>query len=422
MFFTVHAQNFRSLHFPNTERDEIINRLINFQSTKFASKGFQIDSIYADLDGVVNIHHFKYDYLGNIIADSVGYRSNIWNNYMRYSWTYISGNLVDTSLIESWNADGFWQSIYLVDYDYSENGVPTEFYTKMRIENQWENKFHYLWTYDSLGILHSTFYEVWENGSWRNVEQDFYTMNENGQIEIINVYEWFDSDWVYEGQFLFSYNEHGLMAQLAFYRLFMGDLYPDTRIMFTYNDNDQKISEIEQRFNNNDSLWENELKKIYEYNENEVISHAESFRWDKINSEWIHDLGTMNFIAPNGFEMYLSAVTLDIYSSYVSSTEEILLSKSFYLHQNYPNPFNPTTTIMYSLPVTRGVATSRQGVTVSLQVFNSLGQKIAVLVNKEQAPGNYTVQFDASKLPSGVYFYTLRAGSFVSTKKMILMK
>jgi hypothetical protein len=59
---------------------------------------------------------------------------------------------------------------------------------------------------------------------------------------------------------------------------------------------------------------------------------------------------------------------------------------------------------------------------VALSVYNALGQKIATLVNKEQVPGNYTVQFDASNLPSGIYFYTLRAGDFVSTKKMILMK
>jgi hypothetical protein len=55
-------------------------------------------------------------------------------------------------------------------------------------------------------------------------------------------------------------------------------------------------------------------------------------------------------------------------------------------------------------------------------VFNSLGQKVATLVNKKQAPGEYSVRFDASDLPSGVYFYTLRAGEFVTTKKMILLK
>jgi len=95
---------------------------------------------------------------------------------------------------------------------------------------------------------------------------------------------------------------------------------------------------------------------------------------------------------------------------------------NFELKQNYPNPFNPTTTISYSIPIPMGIETSCQGVTVSLQVYNSLGQKVATLVNKEQTPGNYTVQFNASNLPSGVYFYRLRAGNFVVTKKMILLK
>jgi hypothetical protein len=55
-------------------------------------------------------------------------------------------------------------------------------------------------------------------------------------------------------------------------------------------------------------------------------------------------------------------------------------------------------------------------------VYNSLGQKIVTLVNKEQTHGNYAVQFDASNLTSGVYFYTLRAGSFTTTRKMVLLK
>jgi hypothetical protein len=101
---------------------------------------------------------------------------------------------------------------------------------------------------------------------------------------------------------------------------------------------------------------------------------------------------------------------------------------SFKLNQNYPNPFNPTTTITYSIPTSSVIARSPANdgkqsiVNVALTVYNALGQKIATLVNKEQVPGNYTVQFDASNLPSGIYFYTLRAGDFVSTKKMILMK
>ena len=86
---------------------------------------------------------------------------------------------------------------------------------------------------------------------------------------------------------------------------------------------------------------------------------------------------------------------------------------SFALFQNYPNPFNPFTVINYSL-ATRA--------NVSLKVFNSLGQEIATLVEGEQSEGQHSVNFSGLHLSSGLYFYTLRAGNFISTKKMVLIK
>ncbi|MHB8851839.1 MAG: T9SS type A sorting domain-containing protein [Ignavibacteriaceae bacterium] len=85
----------------------------------------------------------------------------------------------------------------------------------------------------------------------------------------------------------------------------------------------------------------------------------------------------------------------------------------FELSQNYPNPFNPSTIIKYSVP---------KGQLVTLKVYNMLGQEVATLVNNQQNAGNYEVTFNADRLASGIYFYTLNAGSFVSTKKMILLK
>ena len=79
----------------------------------------------------------------------------------------------------------------------------------------------------------------------------------------------------------------------------------------------------------------------------------------------------------------------------------------FKLEQNYPNPFNPITTINYSIP---------SGSFVQLVVYNSIGQEIANLVNETIESGNHSVEFDASNLPSGIYFYKLQAGSFVETK------
>ncbi len=85
----------------------------------------------------------------------------------------------------------------------------------------------------------------------------------------------------------------------------------------------------------------------------------------------------------------------------------------FRLGQNYPNPFNPVTSIEFAVP-------SRTNVV--LTVFSSLGKEIAVLVNREYSSGNYKVNWDASALSSGVYFYTMRAGNFIQTKKLLLVK
>ncbi|MFH1197606.1 MAG: T9SS type A sorting domain-containing protein [bacterium] len=98
-----------------------------------------------------------------------------------------------------------------------------------------------------------------------------------------------------------------------------------------------------------------------------------------------------------------------------------ILPERFYLSQNYPNPFNPTTTIKYYIPtVETGYIPSLQH--VSLEIFDVLGREVAVLVNVEQKSGLYQVEFDGSNLASGVYYYQLRSGNFISTKKMLLIK
>ena len=95
----------------------------------------------------------------------------------------------------------------------------------------------------------------------------------------------------------------------------------------------------------------------------------------------------------------------------VESSREV--PAEFVLKQNYPNPFNPTTVVTYQLPAVSNV---------KLIVYDLLGRPVATLVNERQAAGRHSVKFDAGGLPSGVYFYRLQAGSFVSTKKMILLQ
>jgi hypothetical protein len=98
----------------------------------------------------------------------------------------------------------------------------------------------------------------------------------------------------------------------------------------------------------------------------------------------------------------------------------------FSLEQNYPNPFNPNTTIRYSIPSV--IANEvKQSQLVTLKVYDVLGNEIATLVNEEQTAGKYEIEFESHSgevrnLVSGIYFYQLKAGEFMETKKMLLLK
>ncbi len=97
----------------------------------------------------------------------------------------------------------------------------------------------------------------------------------------------------------------------------------------------------------------------------------------------------------------------------VGVEDEITLPTEFALEQNYPNPFNPSTTFRYSIPAQSKVV---------IKVYDILGNEIATLMDEEKSIGTYELTWNAENLPSGVYFYQLRSGSFVETKKMLLLK
>ncbi len=121
-------------------------------------------------------------------------------------------------------------------------------------------------------------------------------------------------------------------------------------------------------------------------------------------------------LSASSFTYRLKQVDYD--GSYEYSEEIVIenlstLPKEFALSQNYPNPFNPATNIEFKLPVKSFVL---------LVVYDVLGNIVATLVNEEKPAGTHATDFNASKLTSGIYIYTIKAGSFVDTKKMVLMK
>lgn len=132
----------------------------------------------------------------------------------------------------------------------------------------------------------------------------------------------------------------------------------------------------------NRSGTENPYTKIFSYTDNKII--------DITNQE---EVATDNLQLPGN--------------------TNVEIPKEFAIAQNYPNPFNPTTSISFDIPNLSEV---------KLSVYDLTGREIAVLVNETLEPGSYSYKWNASQLSSGIYFYRINAGSFVQTKKMVLIK
>jgi hypothetical protein len=157
--------------------------------------------------------------------------------------------------------------------------------------------------------------------------------------------------------------------------------------------------------------------------EKKILKQVQNDSWEKVS--FVEGHGNSNspkyytytdkLVEASGKYLYrLKQVDIDGTFEYSDEVEINLGSPNkFELAQNYPNPFNPTTSISYSIP--------NAGI-VTLIIYDIIGNEVAVLVNGNKSAGTYSQIFNASKLTSGIYFYTIRANEYVETKKMLLIK
>jgi len=157
----------------------------------------------------------------------------------------------------------------------------------------------------------------------------------------------------------------------------------------------------------NENVFGRELKTyIFFFTQYDYYTYSDSIGF---NTLWAT---TWNNWVPE----YLLGCEIDgrIYGNIITSVgNKYELPTHFILYQNYPNPFNPSTRIKYSI--------SKRSF-VTLNIYDILGKEIATLVDEEKPVGNYEVEFKGNNLSSGVYFYKMQAGSFIDTKKFILIK
>jgi endoglucanase len=189
---------------------------------------------------------------------------------------------------------------------------------------------------------------------------------------------------------------------------------------------DTKRTDIEDRpwrmnlrVNQNDLLWNGEWEEVRiplssftemgSWDENQWFNPQNDYDWTAVDVfQIVSETGAMGIA-----ELWFDFIRIVEKGKYEVSTQLVSDLVDYQLHQNYPNPFNPITQIQYTLPVPAQV---------TLEVFNSLGQKVMELVNSQQSAGYHTEIFDATRLSSGIYFYKLTTLSFTETKRMLLIK
>ena len=190
-------------------------------------------------------------------------------------------------------------------------------------------------------------------------------------------------------------------------------LYAIAGLLLAEVDKENKLQHIDDVINNygKDSVVEMALasKFIYYYFDKNDMQNALAVS-KQLDNSFPLSLGAIGAHQILGDTAYYN---VDLYKKLVQQNSIVQTPSEYTLSENYPNPFNPSTVINYQLP--------KDGV-VTVKIYDVLGKEVKTLVDGYKTTGKYSVSFDASKFASGIYFYQLRAGSFISTKKMLLVK
>ncbi|HEY9165687.1 MAG TPA: T9SS type A sorting domain-containing protein [Candidatus Kryptonia bacterium] len=374
---------------------------------------------------------YSYDAAGNHIGILIQlWETGQWDNSFRYTYSYDSTDKNFAELMEQW--DGVhWinnrRDFFSDSTDEKGDSIHTDVY-QIPVDTSWGdtswvNYSRYTYTYAPTGTLLGFVQAFWGTSGWFNtVTGSFlYTLTYDQQGNILTMLDqyWTSGQWTDLSLDTYTYDAVGHMLTDSEAVLMGGTQWtPRAKYVQTWDSNGNLLTWTFEPWGN--SQWTNYERDTlgYDSDGNQILYLHQSWT----GSSWLTSVGSGAYdysevLNINGyyFQYHGDKVTY----SYSLTTVTAASSKSdkvpieFYLSQNYPNPFNPTTTISYNL---------QKAGHVTLKVYDVLGREVATLFDGFKTAGSHTTSFDASALASGVYFYRIVAGQFVSTKKMLLMK
>lgn len=320
------------------------------------------------------------------------YNNGVWfktNNNYRYSFTKSAKGDTVTYITEQWN-NGAWEIAGKTIETYFINGSTGDsVVTRVSIAHSTDYQYRSTYTYNKNKKRIGSLTEKWDYDEkksswiWKNESRRTYTFDNDGRLLVTFRESWNNDAWNNSSRETNTYDSNGNLTSFL----------------------------SEQYFY---ETWVNNLKEILTYDGNGNAIKGEWFQWTA-GVIWLPYQGGFEMKYNNGqsiLDCSGSVVTVE-YASITGVEDASQIVNKFSLSQNYPNPFNPSTTISYSIP---------EGRMVTLKVYDMLGKEVSMLLNEYKEAGNHSLQFNASQLPSGIYIYTLQAGEFRDSKKLLLIK
>jgi hypothetical protein len=459
--------------------------LYNHQNLHSNQAKEELDSVFSSLPdfGGKSSHPFLepekiHDYYINTEIIGEIWSNSTWNNILKYIYSYDENGYQNGKRTQSWNGNAWVDSLkYTYDhpsYDY--------IYTYQHWNgSEWINDYRYTYLYDSSyyykGFIYeigdslswinnqrtifyrnsitnytdSVLYQFWELGEWKDIEKEFHTTDYKGRDSIITTYYLNDTVWEksYNSIYFYdintpsystSYQYWGGTEWINYYRYsyfydadyyflgFSGETWNDTtsqwkndyRYLYIY-DLEHRKTEYKYQKSSDGITWENIWHYTYEYDlsgyKTRQLFQNWGTAWEDYR-QYLYEYDSNGLLILEIDQVWLGSEWVNEYRftsiwELVSGINELGIANNYQLYNNYPNPFNPSTIIRWQLPVRSQV---------TLKIYDVLGNEIVTLINEEKDAGAYQVEWNASNKSSAVYFYQLRVGKFVDTKKMILLR
>jgi hypothetical protein len=368
--------------------------------------------------------------LDSLICDdntklAYNYNNNLSLNYFTFANWFNGEWILTDKRTNTYNSDGnlesvLWEWFNAISEEWAKDAKDVYNYDSLgnRVYNlhqnfngqEFENVFKYENYYDTANNLVSSVNQNWIDSIWVNRSKFIYAYTPENVNDTALFQVWTNEQWLNYHMNILKYDEElNIISNLA--KRWDGNNWLNFgRGTYEYDINNNRVLETWEIANNNS--WENWFRIFYEYDDDNNLIHLFGEEWE--NGQWVPEEEGLLVTNPDGIIIGFIAKEIFLYYSPPTNVgSEKNIANGFNLFQNYPNPFNPITHIDFIL---------MDRTNVTLKVYNTLGQEIKTLVDEEMIPGYYSRIFDGSNLPSGVYFYTITAGNFTATKKLILLK